>query len=101
MPFELNGDKAHKRKSNKYAPVVTDVRNNGFECDLIAIEIGSRGYISPPNLCRLKSILKLCNNPISFKIFRNNITKIAILSSFTVYHAHKEPSWDDYPTLTI
>ena len=101
VPFELNIDQAHKRKLDKYTALVSDIKSNGFECDIITLEIGSRGYISPDNQKRLKSILKLCNNPASFKSFRDDLSKLAILSSFSIFHAHKEPSWDNYPLLSV
>jgi hypothetical protein len=101
VPFELNADQAHERKVNKYAALVADIRSNGFQCDLIALEIGSRGYISPHNLKRLKQILKHTHNHTSFKEVRDNISKLAILSSFTIFHAKCEPNWDNYPFLNV
>ena len=89
------------RKVDKYTALVLDIKSKGFECDIIALEIGSRGYVSPDNQQRLKSILKLCNNPVSFKNFRDDLSKLSILSSFSIYHGHKEPSWDNYPLLSV
>ena len=101
VAFELNINDAHNRKMNKYAGVVSDIQSHGFQCDIIALEIGSRGYVSPDNQNRLKQILKLSHNPVKFKKFRDDISKLSILSSFAIYHTHNEPSWDGYPLLTI
>ena len=101
VAFELNIEKAHKRKVDKYTALVLDIKSKGFECDIIGLEIGSRGYVSPDNQQRPKSILKLCNNPVSFKNFRDDLSKLSILSSFSIYHAHKEPSRDNYPLLSV
>ena len=105
VAFELNIEKKkkknHKRKVDKYTALVLDIKSKGFECDIIALEIGSRGYVSPDNQQRLKSILKLCINSVSFKNFRDDLSKLSILSSFSIYHTHKEPSWDNYPLLSL
>ena len=61
--FEENVDAAHKLKTDRYAALVGDVSEAGYECSLIPFEIGSRGSITKPNKTRLiflkKSILVL------------------------------------------
>ncbi len=99
VPFELNIDSAHSRKSNKYSSLIIDIQNNNVITKFIALEIGSRGYINSENLKRLKDIHKLIKNDISFKTFKNTISKIAIVSSFAIFNARNDPSWDNYPTL--
>ena len=42
VPFELNIEKAHTYKSNKYAPLVSDIESNQFEVTYLAIEVGSQ-----------------------------------------------------------
>ena len=49
VPFEHGIDRAHQFKSNKYAPLVSDIQNNNYDVTYIAIEIGSRGFISSNN----------------------------------------------------
>ena len=56
VAFELNIEKTHKRKVDKYTALVLYIKSKGFECDIIALEIESRGYVSPDNQQRLKSI---------------------------------------------
>jgi len=101
VPFELGIDKAHSFKCNKYAPLVSDIESSGYQVELIAIEIGSRGYISPDNIKRAKAIHKMCNKPVSFKNFRNNLSKLAIVSSFSVFYAKHEPTWMNPPFLEM
>ena len=69
--------------------VISDVINIQHAFDVI--------FTQPIN----HHILKMCNNPVPFKQFRDNITRLSILSSFSIFHAHKEHSWDDYPTLNV
>ena len=100
VPFELNIRNAHTTKTNKYSPLISDIRQNGIEADLIALEIGSRGYIDDSNMKNLKEIYKLINNSaISFKDFKNSISKLAIISSFVIFTARSDPTWNEYQTL--
>ena len=101
VPFEFGIEKAHLRKCNKYAPLVNDIKSSGCEVSLIALEIGSRGYISPENITRLKEILKLCNKPINFKQFRDNLSKLSVVSSFSIFHSKNEPTWINPPFLDV
>ena len=95
VPFELNIEKAHVRKTEKYSSLISDLKDNDIETHFIGLEIGSRGYINNDNSKRLKDLLKICDCKISFKDFRNTLSKIAIVSSFALYHAKDEPTWDD------
>ena len=94
VPFETNLDKAHAYKSNKYAPLVSDIEQNGFQVIYLPIEIGSRGFISNDNLNRLKRFLSFCDNPVTLKVFRNKLSSLAVISSFVIFHAKEEPSWE-------
>ena len=93
VPFEHGIDKAHQYKTNKYAPLVSDIQCNDFNVTFIALEIGSRGFISHDNCRRLKSFLSDVESPTKFKEFRDRISKLAIISSFVIYHAKEERSW--------
>ena len=101
VPFDLKIDDAHLRKCNKYNPLVSDIEKSGYEVSLVALEVGSRGYISGHNSKRIKDLLKVCNNPIPFKEARDKISKIAVLSSFSIYHAKDEKSWGNFPLLNV
>ena len=41
----------------KYSSLVDDINENGYEATLMAIEIGSRGYVDKNNMIRLKKYL--------------------------------------------
>ena len=102
VPFELNAESAHTRKVEKYASLMNDLEANGVESEFIAVEIGSRGYINCDNSKRLQNILRLCDSKVSFKDFKNCLSKLAILSSYVIYHAKDEPSWDEnIPLLSV
>ena len=102
VPFELNAEKAHKMKTDKYASLVNDLESAGVETAFIALEIGARGYINNENLNRLKDSLKICSNNIQFKNFRNSLSKLALISSFVIFNAKDEPSWNEnVPLLNV
>ncbi len=46
MCFETNFEKSAQRKENRYGSLLNDIQSTGFTCELIAIEIGSRGLVS-------------------------------------------------------
>ena len=47
IPFETNFMKAQQRKNDKYHEVTREVEANGFNVDLITLEVGSRGFVCP------------------------------------------------------
>ena len=50
--------------------------------------------ITPQNKSSLNSILTEFGKPVSLKDFRNTISKLAIISSFTIYYAKNNPNWE-------
>ena len=101
IPFELNIDSAHERKTNKYAPIISDAESNNVQTEFIGLEIGSRGFISAENDRRLKRIFKLGNSDISYKNFKRNVSKLAIVSSFAIFHAKNDPEWENIPVMSV
>ena len=49
VPFELNIEKAHSLKTNKYSPLISDIESNNVKTKFVSLEIGSRGYIDNEN----------------------------------------------------
>ena len=102
VPFELNITKAHAYKMDKYSSLINDIELNNISTSYIALEIGSRGYIDQDNMKRLKDIYSFIDSDhISFKDFKNSISKIAVLSSFVIYCARNDPHWDITQTLYL
>ena len=101
VPFELGIDKAHKYKVDKYSALITDIKNNGFQVEFLAIEIGSRGFVSSENTRSLKRFLQCMDNQNTKpREFRNMLSRMALVSSFAVYCAKDEASWQDCETLS-
>ena len=48
VPLKVcNFKKAHTKKQTKYHYVLEDIKGNGFDADIITIEVGSRSFICP------------------------------------------------------
>ena len=62
-----------------------------------SVEVSARGQVSKENRSRIKCFLhKTCSN--SAKLFKPSVTitsKAALLSSFTIFAARGEPTWED------
>ncbi|XP_071507989.1 uncharacterized protein, partial [Diadema antillarum] len=58
VPFESNIDSAHNRKSEKYASLVLDIENQGYSCELICFEVGSRGLVTKENKRQVTKLFK-------------------------------------------
>ena len=97
---EQNFTNANNRKQERYSALTTDIENRGYTVNLVPFEIGSRGLIK----IQTKSDLLLClKTQHSFKIGNNffkEISKIALLCSFAIYHSGQDPVWVSLPLLT-
>ena len=93
VPFESNIDSAHNRKSEKYASLVLDIENQGYSCELICFEVGSRGLVTKENKRQVTKLFKFVSDTRRIREHIRTISKIAILTSFAIYNARSEPSW--------
>jgi len=103
IPFDINVNDAHKRKSNKYENLVNDIKEAGYETAYHAIEIGSRGYVTKDNRKRLLDIINITGqiSKKEFNVAINNIKKTAILASYCVFYSKYESSWIEPRLLTV
>ena len=101
VPFEMNIETRHVQKCNKYAPLVNDIVNQGYNCQLICLEGGSRGYISKGNKTRLKTLLTKMKMGRQFRTTMHQISKLAVISSYSIFCAKDEPTWMNVSTLSI
>ena len=99
-PFDTNVQKAHDFKTRKYRDLVSDITDNGFTCDLTCIEIGSRGLITPENVRNIDTILSLVAAKKS-KAFKKELSKVALLTSYTIWNARHEPAWGSENQLLV
>ena len=100
-PWDANIDRSHTFKENKYAALVADLSQT-YKTYNFSIEISVRGQVSSANKSRLKSfIYRACEEPKQiFKPIVQACSKAALLSSFSVFTARNEPSWENPSLLT-
>jgi len=94
VPFEKNIEKANKLKSDRYASLVGDISDAGFNCTLIAFEIGSRGLLTKPNKSRLRYLLRTLKSQTKFTELKSSISKMTLTSSFSIFQARHEKEWN-------
>ena len=93
IAFEANTDSTHDYKLKRYSHLVADIENVGFKVFYYAFEVGSRGHISSENVNRLKSFVKKHAPQCRMKSVKDTISKIALLSSFIIFHSKFEEQW--------
>ena len=101
-PWDSNIDRSHNYKSEKYAPLVADLSNR-FIVSFFSVEVSARGQITKNNQSRLKCFLHKCcdsNSAISKSLIRIS-SKAALLSSYSIFSARKEPTWEDPAPLLV
>ena len=97
--FERNAEAAFIRKSMKYTTLKSDLEDKGYRCFLVPFEVGSRGHIrksTKSNIFNISSTMKISAN---FNHCMRNLSKISLLSSYTIFHAYTQPTWRDPPFL--
>ena len=101
-PWDSNIARSHNYKSEKYAPLVADLSQTRI-VSFFSIEISARGQISKANRSRLKSFLfKCCAEPRNLsKSLLNISSKAALLSSYSIFCARNEPTWEDPAPMVV
>ena len=101
-PWDSNIVRSHTYKSEKYAPLIADLSGSRI-VHFYSVEVSARGQITKENRSRLKSFLfKSCNGTanVSKSLVRIS-SKAALLSSFSIFCARREPTWEDPPFLIV
>ena len=101
-PWDSNIDRSHAYKSGKYAPLIADLSQN-YVVSFYSVEVSARGQISKDNRSRLKSFLHKCctGSNVSFKDLIRISSKASLLSSYSIFSARREPTWEDPAPLTV
>ena len=101
-PWDSNISRSHSYKSEKYSPLISDLSQR-FVTSFYSIEVSARGQITKDNRSRLKSFLFKCCVPTreAPKALTRVSSKAALLSSFSIFAARGEPSWENPTPLTL
>ena len=92
VPGEQNIEERHRYKTNKYSHFQTDIATATVQ--VLPFEIGANtGYINQRNKTTIKEIFEFVKPDLKFKYFVNNISAIAVLSSYYIYLARNQQEW--------
>ena len=93
-PWDSNIQRSHDFKEQRYAALVQDLSRD-FVVFQFSVEISARGQVCKANRARLKSFAyKCCSNSRGLtKILIERSSKVALLCSYSIFGARKEPSW--------
>ena len=98
--YETNIESANTYKSTKYNDLKKDLEKAGWKTKLIPFEIGSRGLVTKRNKTTISKALKEVKIKINLKKLFIDLSKIALLCSYSIYQAHGQQTWQDPPYLT-
>ena len=93
-------NKAHEYKQNKYAGLLSDLNKGGVKTSLVCFEVGSRGLVSRDNISRIRSVFKFTKATINKQAI-NDISRLALLTSYAIWNCRKEPVWDDIAIMKL
>ena len=101
-PWDTNIARSHNYKTEKYAPLVADLAQTRV-VSFFSIEVSARGQLTKENRSRLKCFLmKSCNGSNAlFKSLVNFASKASLLTSYSIFSARKEPTWEDPSPLVV
>ena len=101
-PWDMNIERSHNYKEEKYAPLVADLSRN-FKVFHFSIEVSVRGQVSKGNRTRLKSfIYRCCRHPKKVNgNLLSNCSRISLLCSYSIFSARREPSWSSPQLLAV
>ena len=101
-PWDTYIARSHAHKSEKYAPLVADLSQR-FIVSFYPVEVSARGQVTKENRARIKSfLLKCCSNPMAFsKSIVSIASKAALLSSYSLFCARKEPTWENPAPMVV
>ena len=101
-PWDSNIARSHNFKSQKYSPLIVDLSQR-FVVSFYSVEVSARGQVSKDNQSRLKSfVFKCCTgSSVNFKSVIRVSSKAALLSSYSIFSARREPIWENPAPLVI
>ena len=91
-----------REKTKKYASLVNDLAHD-YLVSFFSIEVSARGQVTKENRSRLKSFFfKCCVGPnhVTKSLIRVS-SKAALLSSYSLFSARREPTWEDLLPLPV
>ena len=97
VSFEKNAKSAHVRKASRYYDLTQDIIKQGWSAECVPFEVGSRGHISKKIKIDLINILARYHVKVPKKQLIDDLCKISLLCSFSIFQAHCQPTWQSPP----
>ena len=95
-PLERNLHKANSYKNDKYEGMKTDLEERGWKVFLVPFEVSSRGQILKHTQVSIYTTLKHFHIKIpTHHKFIQSMSKIALLCTFSIFHAYQTKEWVD------
>ncbi len=103
VPFESNIVQASERKKQRYEHLISNIKDNGHNVELITIEIGSRGLICKENASKLLNLVKKVKKPNGkeFRLFKSDLTKVTVIASYIIFYSKFENQWVAPPYVNL
>ena len=99
VPLEKNIPSANLRKELSYMNLVNDIQSKGWRATCLPLEVGALGHVSKKNINTLNTLFKIHNVKKYMKVAKD-LSRIALLCSYTIFQAHKQPTWTDPPYIS-
>ena len=91
---------ALERKSDRYERLVDDLKENGLNASMVALEIGCRGVVDLRNNANIEGI---CNEVgiRAIKKMRGALGRLALIGSFRIWLARSSQQWSPGELLSV
>ena len=101
-PWDNNIARSHTFKEEKYAPLIADLSRD-FTVFNFSVEVSARGQVTKENRARIKALVwRCCSTPKGVaKNLTDRMSKAALLTSFSLFCARKEPAWSSPGPLVV
>ena len=77
----------------KYSHFVSNIKY--YVVKILPFKIGAHnGHITKENSSTLHTLHSFCTKDIKFKMFKKNISAIAVLSSYYIFNCRNEKDWE-------
>ena len=99
-PLERNIHTANNYKREKYSGMQSDLEEKGWKVYLVPYEVSSRGQILKTTKFSIIYTLKQFKIKIKAEqLLFKQLSKIALLSTFSIFHAYQTKEWVSPPLL--
>ena len=94
-----SADKAHSKKLTDYTQLSLDLSAKGFSVALMPFEVLSSGHITNRTRTNIKNTLRIFHINPRKNLF-DNMAKISLLCTMSIFYAYQVREWIDPPLLS-